>query len=80
MTTCAPQGVQVHTWQATAAFGTSIAMKGMHYAAKAMAGATLDSLLNPAIIEKAKAEFAQLTAGHKYTCAIPDDVQAPTRN
>lgn len=76
-TVCAPHGVQVHTWQATSSFGTSIGMKGMHYAAKTMAGAALDSLLNPEIIANAKAEFDRLRAGKEYICAIPDDVLPP---
>ena len=57
LVTCAPLGVQVHTWQATASFGTMVGMKGMHYAAKTMAGAALDTLLNPDIIAKAKEEL-----------------------
>ena len=77
MTTCAPHGTQVHTWQATAAFGTSIGTKGMHYAAVAMAGAALDSLLDPSIIEKAKEEFAIQSAGHQYTPGIPKEVAPP---
>jgi len=77
LTTCAPQGVQVHTWQATASFGTTIGMKGMHYAAKTMAGAALDTLLKPDIIAKAKEEFNQLRGGIQYKCAIPQDVKPP---
>lgn len=76
-TVCAPHGVQVHTWQATSSFGTSIGMKGMHYAAKTMAGAALDSLLNPEIIVNARAEFDRLRAGKEYICAIPDNVMPP---
>lgn len=78
-TTCAPYGVQVHTWQATAAFGSSLGMKGMHYAAKAMAGAALDSLLDPEIIKKAKEEFVNLRAGKHYECDIPEEVKAPNK-
>lgn len=77
MTVCAPKSVQVHTWQATAAFGTSIGMKGMHQAAKIMAGSVYDSLLNPEIIEKARAEFDINRAGVEYAPAIPSDVQPP---
>lgn len=76
-TVCAPHGVQVHTWQATSSFGTSIGMKGMHYAAKTMAGAALDSLLNPEVIQEAKAEFHRLRAGKDYVCAIPADILPP---
>ena len=77
LTTCAPLGVQVHTWQATASFGSKIGMKGMHYAAKTMAGAALDTLLNPDIIAKAKEEFNQSRGGVEYKCAIPKDVKPP---
>lgn len=78
MTTCAPAGVQVHTWQATAAFGSSIGMKGMHYAAKLMALSAYDLLLNvDGIIEKAKAEFAASTKGTAYKAGIPMDVKPP---
>ena len=76
-TVCAPHGVQLHTWQATSSFGTSIGMKGMHYAAKTMAGAALDSLVNPQVIATAKAEFDRLRAGKEYICAIPAEVKAP---
>lgn len=77
MTVCAPASVQLHTWQATASFGTSIGMKGMHQAAKIMAGSIYDSLNNPEIIENAKAEFDKNRAGIVYTPAIPEDVQPP---
>lgn len=77
ITVCAPHGVQLHTWQATASFGTSIGLKGMHYAAKTMAGAALDALLDPSIIEAAKEEFARLTNGKQYRCAIPEHVLPP---
>lgn len=78
MTTCAPAGVQVHTWQATAAFGSSIGMRGMHYAAKLMALSAYDLLLNvDGIIDKAKAEFALSTKGATYKSCIPMDVKPP---
>lgn len=77
MTTCAPSAVQLHTWQATASFGSSIGVKGMHYAAKIMAGAVLDSFTDPSIIQKAREEFDRNRAGITYKPAIPDDVQPP---
>lgn len=77
MTVCAPASVQLHTWQATASFGTSIGMKGMHQAAKIMAGSVYDSLQNPEIIEKARAEFDKNRAGVEYVPAIPSEVQPP---
>lgn len=77
MTTCAPSAVQLHTWQATASFGSSIGMKGMHLAAQIMAGAALDSFTNPDIIQKAREEFDRNRAGITYKPAIPDDVKPP---
>lgn len=77
MTTCAPSAVQLHTWQATASFGSSIGMKGMHYAAKIMAGAVLDSFTDSTIIQQAREEFDRNRAGITFKPAIPDDVQPP---
>jgi aminobenzoyl-glutamate utilization protein B len=81
MTTCAPLGVQFHTWQATASFGSSIGMKGMHYAAKVMALSAYDLLLDQdGILEKAKAEFKASTKGVAYKPGIPSDVKPPVLN
>jgi aminobenzoyl-glutamate utilization protein B len=81
MTTCAPLGVQFHTWQATASFGSSIGMKGMHYAAKVMALSAYDLLLDQdGILEKAKAEFKASTKGVAYKSGIPSDVKPPVLN
>ncbi|GLX70942.1 amidohydrolase [Paenibacillus glycanilyticus] len=77
-TTCAPFGVQFHTWQATAAFGSTIGMKGMHYAAKLMALSAYDLLVNKdGILEQAKAEFDEKTAGFEFRAGIPSEVNAP---
>ncbi|WP_285767336.1 amidohydrolase [Peribacillus sp. SI8-4] len=81
MTTCAPLGIQFHTWQATASFGSSIGMKGMHYAAKVMALSAYDLLLDQSgILEKAKAEFIASTKGLTYKSGIPSDVKPPVQN
>lgn len=78
MTTCAPLGVQVHTWQATASFGSSIGMKGMHYAAKLMALSAYDLLLNTdGVIEQAKAEFKERVNGITFKAGIPAEVKPP---
>ncbi|PFO01224.1 amidohydrolase [Bacillus sp. AFS076308] len=81
MTTCAPLGVQLHTWQATASFGSSIGMKGMHYAAKLMASSAYELLLNKdGILEKAKAEFTASTKGEAYKPGIPDKIKPPVKH
>ena len=70
-TTCAPVGVQLHSWQATASFGTSIGYKGMHLAASSMALTAYDILQNKDnILDKAKEEFRELTKDSKYTPGI----------
>jgi aminobenzoyl-glutamate utilization protein B len=75
MTTCAPAGVQFHTWQATASFGSSIGFKGMHFAAKTMALTLYDLLLNKdKVLEKAKKEFKSSTNGKTYVPGIPDSM------
>jgi len=77
MTTCAPVGVQAHTWQATAAYGSSIGYKGMHLAAKTMALSLYDLLTDDDIVRKAKEEFKVSTEGKPYIAGIPDDVNPP---
>jgi aminobenzoyl-glutamate utilization protein B len=80
MTTCAPLGVQVHTWQATASFGSSIGMKGMHYAAKVMALSAYELLLDQdGILENAKAEFTASTKGVIYKPGIPTNAKPPVK-
>ncbi|WP_423798140.1 amidohydrolase [Neobacillus sp. SAB-20_R2A] len=80
MTTCAPLGVNLHTWQATASFGSSIGMKGMHLAAKVMALTAYELLLNQdGTIEKAKAEFMNSKKGRDYIPGIPADVKPPVQ-
>jgi aminobenzoyl-glutamate utilization protein B len=77
-TTCAPAGVQFHTWQATASFGSSIGFKGMHLAAKTMALTIYDLLLNKDhVLEKAKKEFKESTNGKTYEPGIPVDAMPP---
>ncbi|MFS0824046.1 amidohydrolase [Bacillus sp. 1P02SD] len=78
MTTCAPIGVQVHTWQATASFGSSIGFKGMHLAAQTMALSAYDLLLNKdQVLEQAKKEFSLSTKDNPYVAGIPDNVKPP---
>jgi aminobenzoyl-glutamate utilization protein B len=50
-------GTSSHTWQAVAAGGTSIGMKGMMVAAKTLACTGIDLLNNPELIEAAHEEL-----------------------
>ena len=50
-------GTPAHSWQAVAAGGTSIGTQGMMVAAKTLALSAADLFINPALIERAKAEL-----------------------
>lgn len=81
MATCAPVGIQLHTWQATASFGSSIGFKGMHFAAQTMALSAYDLLLNKdQVLEKAKKEFNLSTKDKPYVSGIPENVKPKTIN
>lgn len=80
MATCAPVGVQLHSWQATASFGSSIGFKGMHFAAQTMALSAYDLLLNKDnIIERAKEEFNISTKDKPYVAGLPENVKPKTK-
>lgn len=50
-------GTSAHSWQAVAANGMSIGMKGMINAAKVMAMTGIDLFMNPSLLTKAREEF-----------------------
>lgn len=50
-------GTSAHTWQAVAAGGMSIGMKGLTNAAKTLALSAVDYYQNPEVIKKAKSEL-----------------------
>ncbi len=52
-------GTPAHSWQAVAAGGTTIGLKGMMVAAKTLASTAIDLMSNPETVAKAKAEFEQ---------------------
>jgi aminobenzoyl-glutamate utilization protein B len=64
-------GTVAHTWQATAAGGTSIGVKGMNVAAKSMALAGAELFTSPSIVAAAKAELsARRGAGFEYETVL----------
>ncbi|MEJ7837952.1 MAG: hypothetical protein WKF81_04005, partial [Thermomicrobiales bacterium] len=73
--TCFAIGVPGHSWANTATGGVAIGRKGMLHAAKGMAITAADFILDPALLQQAKAEFAASTAGRPYACPIPAHVQ-----
>ncbi|NVJ84826.1 MAG: amidohydrolase [Algoriphagus sp.] len=66
-------GTSAHTWQAVAAGGTSIGIKGMMVAAKTLALTALDVFKNPKLAEDAKAELDRRRgANFKYESLVGD--------
>jgi aminobenzoyl-glutamate utilization protein B len=58
-----PLGVPNHTWQATACAGSSIGLKGMKLAAKALAGCIYDLARDPSLLAEAREEFTRKRKG-----------------
>ena len=52
-------GTASHTWQAVAAGGTEIGIKGMLLAAKVLAMTSLDILNDPSVVEEARREWQE---------------------
>ena len=57
---CWPFGIAPHTWQASAAAGSSVGAKGALYAAKVLAGVGYELLTNPAKAEEIIQEYKDL--------------------
>lgn len=65
-------GTPAHSWQAVASGGTSIGVKGMMSAARALACMGIDLLTQPAIIAEAKQEFVRSKGDYRYTPLLGD--------
>lgn len=65
-------GTPLHTWQVVSIGKTSIAHKGMLYAADIMARTALHCMENPEIIEEAKQELKTRLNGEQYISLIPE--------
>ncbi len=65
-----------HSWQNTAFACSDIGMKGMLRAAEAMVLASIRTMEQPELIEKAKAELLKKNGG-KYLCPLPEYVVPP---
>lgn len=72
-------GTPAHSWQAVAAGGTTIGLKGMTVAAKTIALTAIDLFTNPELIAQAKAEFLERRGkDFKYSPLLGD--RAPPLN
>lgn len=77
-TACYCMGTPGHSWQLTAQGLSSIAFKGMDYAAEVLKEAAIMLIRNPELIEQAKKEHSEKTAGKPYSCPIPDGINPKT--
>jgi aminobenzoyl-glutamate utilization protein B len=76
-TTAFVLGTPGHSWQSVACSGTSIGHKSLIFAAKTIAGAALDLMTEPQLLEGARKEHATRLKGRRYECAIPESVGPP---
>jgi len=65
-TSCWVPGTPAHSWQATAAGGTSIGRKGMVLAARVLAATAWDLFHDPKLIADARTEHVQRLNGRDY--------------
>ena len=66
-------GTPAHSWQAVAAGGTSIGVKGMQVAAKTIAGTAIDLFQSPETLQAAQAEFEERRgASFTYEAMVGD--------
>ena len=75
VTACYAMGTPDHSWQLVSQGRTAIGHKGMLLAAKVLAGAAVDILHSPDVVENAKTELRRRLAGHTYKSAIPAEVK-----
>jgi aminobenzoyl-glutamate utilization protein B len=75
--TTAPAGIPWHNWATTASHGTDGAVRGAVVAAKVLALNAVDLLIDPALLERARAFFLEHTEGRPYESPIPVDQKPP---
>lgn len=67
-------GTSAHSWQAVAAGGMSIGIKGMMVASKTMALSAISLMKDPAKVAEAKKEFdKRIPDGFTYECLVGDN-------
>lgn len=71
---CFCLGTQPHSWVEVAQGTSSYAKKGMLFAAKVLADASIRLMENPELVKKAKEENIRRTGGKTYICPIPENV------
>jgi aminobenzoyl-glutamate utilization protein B len=67
-----PENIHLHTWGATACFGSSIGHRGMIYSSKALALTMIDLYQNQELLNDIKNEFEANKGSVIYKALIPD--------
>ena len=70
-------GTPGHSWQFVAQSGVGLGHKSLMFAAKVMAATAIDLLTKEDLLNKAKKEHKQRTAGKKYRSPIPPEIKPP---
>lgn len=70
-------GAISHHWSAVSSYYGPAAWKGLNAGAKVMAGAALDLLTRPELLENAKKEFNEYSAEHPYKSLLPEGATPP---
>ena len=68
-------GTALHSWQAVAQGRSTIAHKGMLYAARIMALTAIDFLQKPELVNKAREELTETLNGETYPNPLPKDLK-----
>ncbi|MBW7998015.1 MAG: amidohydrolase [Candidatus Glassbacteria bacterium] len=74
---CAARGGNGHSWHMVTCAGSDIGFKGMTTAARVLAGAGVEVLLNKKIRDAAWEDFHMKLDGRSYECGIPDGLRPP---
>jgi len=76
-TPCAVEGGNWHHWHVVACAGMDIGFTGMTTAARVLAGAGVEVLLNEKLRQAAWEDFNKKLDGRKYECGVPPGVRPP---
>jgi aminobenzoyl-glutamate utilization protein B len=71
-TCCEPLGTPPHSWQEVAASGSPVGLRGMMFAAKALALTALDLMTKPELLKTAREEFEKATEGKQYITPLSE--------
>jgi aminobenzoyl-glutamate utilization protein B len=78
--TTAAAEIPWHSWATTASHGREGSVEGARVAAKVLALTGVDLLLNPELVQEARAFFEEKTGGEPYISPVPEGQKPPDPN